>query len=328
LTTFFKCLQELPRSLQIVLGASLVLLLGLIDLLTGKELSFSVFYLLPIYLVTWFAGRWPGLFISVLSASTWLTADLFAHGHYSHPLIPFWNMLVRLAFFLVTTYLLSELQRNASRRRTLEKIFFHDILNLTGSVRGFTELLLEEQVPPGKEIYEMIHQAADKALNEIEAQRTLANAEKNDLVVEKAPIESKMLLELVADLYRHHRVARGKTIEINPHSENILFKSDQTLLVRILGNLVKNALEATADGGNVRVGCALAGNRVSFRVHNQGVIPREIQKRIFREPTLTKANGRGLGTYSIRILSEYLNGDVTFTCDPQNGTTFRVSFPL
>jgi signal transduction histidine kinase len=327
LKNFSRSIQDLPRNLQIVFAALLVLLLGVIDILTGKEISFSVFYLLPVYLVTWLTGKWPGIFISVLSAGTWLTADIFSHGHYSHSLIPVWNMLVRLIFFLITAYLLSELQRNANRRRTLEKIFFHDILNLTGTVRGFAELLMEEEVTPNKEIFAIIHQAAEKALDEIEAQQTLTNAEKSDLIVTRAPIDSKKILELVADLYRHHKVADGRKIEVDPDSENILFESDQTLLVRILGNLIKNALEATADGGTVRVGCGTTADRVCFRVYNQGVIPREIQKRIFREPISTKADGRGLGTYSIRILSKYLNGEASFSSAEKTGTTFRVSFP-
>ena len=90
--------------------AFLVLLLGVIDVLTGPEISLSVFYLFPILVATWLIGRRAGVFTSVLSAITWRLADSLAGQTYSHPLIPYWNMLVRLGFFLVITFLLSELQ--------------------------------------------------------------------------------------------------------------------------------------------------------------------------------------------------------------------------
>jgi diguanylate cyclase (GGDEF)-like protein len=101
---------KLPPLLVVISTAFLVLLLGLIDVLTGPEISLSVFYLFPIVVATWLIGRGAGAFTSVLSAMTWRLADQLAGQTYSHALIPYWNMLVRLGFFLITTFLLSELQ--------------------------------------------------------------------------------------------------------------------------------------------------------------------------------------------------------------------------
>ena len=89
-----------------VLSTILTFLVGLLDHITGYELSFSIFYIAPIASASWYGGRHPGLFLSVLSAFTWLAAD-FASGHvYSHQIIPIWNGLVRLAFFLLISHLL------------------------------------------------------------------------------------------------------------------------------------------------------------------------------------------------------------------------------
>jgi signal transduction histidine kinase len=327
-TGLFSSLSTLPRPLHIGLGTLMVLLLGLADFETGAELSLSIFYLFPVIYVTWVAGRGVGVYLSLLSASAWFIVEVLSGHVHFQSLLLLWNTLVRLTFFLLITYLLAELQRNAKRRRMLEKIFFHDILNLTGSIRGFAELLLTPQTLPQKEIFQLIQQAADKAVDEIEAQRILVGAERHDLRLEVTEIESLPLVELTAALYRHHKVGKGKDIRIDPESENLSFNSDQTLLIRVLGNLLKNALEATPAEGAISTGCRRQRDRIAFWVHNERAIPRDIQPRIFQEQVSHKHQGSGLGTYSVRILSQYLAGEANFVSDEKNGTTFIVSFPL
>jgi len=94
----------------LVLGLLLTALLGAADYLSGPELSFSIFYLFPIYLVSWYAGRWPGVIVSLASGLAWHLADRFGGPSYSSPYILYWNTLVRLGFFLVSNYLISELR--------------------------------------------------------------------------------------------------------------------------------------------------------------------------------------------------------------------------
>jgi diguanylate cyclase (GGDEF)-like protein len=102
-------------------GIVIVLCLGAFDLWTGPELSFSIFYLLPIYLLTWLLDRWAGVFISVVSALAWFAADFMAGHTYSQPLIPYWNAAVRLSFFLITAYLLSRLKTGLKLERALAR---------------------------------------------------------------------------------------------------------------------------------------------------------------------------------------------------------------
>jgi diguanylate cyclase (GGDEF)-like protein len=87
----------------------LVAVVGAIDYLTGYELSFSIFYLLPVSLASWYLGKSAGVLVSVVSAATWLTVDLMSGYRYSDPAVPVWNATVRLGFFLITAYLLSRL---------------------------------------------------------------------------------------------------------------------------------------------------------------------------------------------------------------------------
>lgn len=82
------------------------LLLGVVNSLIGPELSFAVFYIAPIMFATWYGGKKVGYSIAIISAGIWLYADLTAGSRYSSFLIPVWNMLVRLFFFLIILRLL------------------------------------------------------------------------------------------------------------------------------------------------------------------------------------------------------------------------------
>jgi diguanylate cyclase (GGDEF)-like protein len=91
-------------------GCLFVAGVGIADVVTGSELGFGLFYLIPIALVTWFSGRNPGFAISVIAAITWFIADALGGQSYSQPIVRYWNAAVRLGFFVVVTLLLPALK--------------------------------------------------------------------------------------------------------------------------------------------------------------------------------------------------------------------------
>jgi len=103
----------------LIAGASLVLLgfIGLMDYLTCIEISFGVFYFLPIWLVTWYFGRGAGIFFSFSCALVWLAVDEAGGAQYSSSLIPYWNAVVRLVYFLTFTFLLTSLREKLRQTR-------------------------------------------------------------------------------------------------------------------------------------------------------------------------------------------------------------------
>lgn len=134
-------LEKQSKPFLLLMGVSLTTIIGLIDFLTGYEIAFSIFYGLPISLVTWLTSRRFGLLVSAVSAAVLLAADT-ASGHlYSHPLIPIWNTLIRFATFVVITVLVSALRNALKREREHARID-----DLTGAVnrRYFYELLQME----------------------------------------------------------------------------------------------------------------------------------------------------------------------------------------
>lgn len=99
--------------------------------------------------------------------------------------------------------------------------------------------------------------------------------------------------------------------------------------MRILGNMLKNGLEAILPGQAVTIDCFGQGDEVVFAVHNPGVIPEEVQLQMFQRSFSTKEDtGRGIGTYSMKLLGEgYLGGRVEFVSRLPEGTTFTLSLP-
>lgn len=112
-------LGECSKPTILLLSILLVGIFGAIDHFTGSELSFSVFYTLPLGMATWFAGTGAGILISVIAALTWLAADIGGGNEYSHAVIPLWNSMVRLAFFGIITALLAIIRKRLERERTL-----------------------------------------------------------------------------------------------------------------------------------------------------------------------------------------------------------------
>ncbi|WP_428560804.1 MAG: sensor histidine kinase [Solidesulfovibrio sp. DCME] len=215
------------------------------------------------------------------------------------------------------------------RRRALERIFFHDMLNTVGGLQGLMEFLAEEVPGDLRPDAQLIHKAMVQLTDEITYQKQLLAAETNELETNFVPLSTNDILELVEATFQNAEQARGKRIDVVNDCQDVLVTSDPVLLRRVLGNMVKNALEATGPGGVVALGCDAATASVRFWVRNEAVIPRSVRMRIFNRSFSTKGVGRGLGTYSIKLLTErYLGGTVDFRSAPGEGTTFWVHLPL
>lgn len=216
------------------------------------------------------------------------------------------------------------------RRRALERIFFHDILNTAGGLRGLVEVLAHEVPPSLKQDASLLYKFLDMLLDEIKAHKLLLAAESDELQIKVQPLRSLLVLESVLSVFSGHEAAEGRQLCLEQQSEGVSFQSDVTLLRRVLVNLVKNALEASAPGQTVTTSCSKneKGGPV-FSVHNPGFMERDVQLQVFKRSFSTKGEGRGLGTYSVKLLTErYLGGAVGFSSSREKGTIFTVSLPL
>lgn len=218
-----------------------------------------------------------------------------------------------------------------NRRAMLEKLFFHDILNIVGSLKGVSDLLIRSQkdeVAAGKYIG-IVNNLSKELLEEILSQRVMVFAEEGELVPELEPVNTIAIINDVVSYLSHHNIASNKTIEVVTTAFSGTLETDPMLLKRVIINLVKNALEATPKGGTIYVNCELFETAVSFTVQNTGMMPAHVQAQVFQRSFSTKGKGRGLGTYSIKLLTErYLKGLVGFTSSEEKGTEFFVRLPI
>lgn len=213
------------------------------------------------------------------------------------------------------------------RLGVLARLFFHDVINLAGSIQGYTELL-QERVPTqdaqDEELAELA-QLSEELVEEIRAQRDLTYAENGELEPEFQPLQTQALLQHLQHISARQPVARQRTVALGEIWQGEII-TDARLLRRVLGNMIKNALEAIPRGATVTVQCVEQGDQVVFSVHNPGVMPADVQAQVFQRSFSTKAaSGRGIGTHSMKLLGErYLGGQVSFASDEAQGTTFCI----
>jgi hypothetical protein len=215
---------------------------------------------------------------------------------------------------------------DVKRRAFLERIFFHDLMNSIGGLNGLLNILKEETDPVEiRDLINISEEISKNIIEEILVQRQLRAAENNELKV-KIDVENSIeILNSAISKISFHEAVKTRSVRLAEDVVNIDFETDRILLQRVLINLLKNALEATEMNGIVTVGVSHHSEKVVFWVKNDQLIPLDVQMQLFQRSFTTKGSGRGLGTYSIRLLTEnYLEGKVTFVSTEDDGTVFSV----
>ncbi|MBI5382684.1 MAG: sensor histidine kinase [Opitutae bacterium] len=215
------------------------------------------------------------------------------------------------------------------RRSALERIFFHDTLNLASGAEDLLASIKALAPEELREDLELSQVNMRELIETIQAQRDLAAAERDELIPRPSLANTCDLLHQVALVYQCHPVAEHRSIFVDSAVDSVDFQTDQNLLRRVLGNLAKNAAEASAPGETITLDCREIGQELVFTVRNPQVMPRAVQLQIFQRSFSTKGPGRGLGTYSVKLLTERcLKGSVGFSSRDGEGTVFRVTLPL
>lgn len=128
--------RMVSRPIWLVLGLLLLAGVAFLDYITGVELSFSLFYLLPISLIAWRVRERVGLVVAFLSAGLWLAVDVWSGNRYSHMFSYVWNAIIRLGFFLLPVFVI---RLNRARRHEQE-LARTDFLTGVLNTRYFREL--------------------------------------------------------------------------------------------------------------------------------------------------------------------------------------------
>lgn len=211
------------------------------------------------------------------------------------------------------------------RRESLERLFFHDVMNTAEGLVFLTELMQRQGAGPERIV--QLSRTVWRLVDEVRAQRTLVMAERGELVPHPADIDVPALLQDIAEAHGPQAATGGGRIELRP-CPILPLRSDPVLVRRVLTNLVRNAIEAS-PGRAVVVAAAADGDGVRFAVRNPAVMSAPVREQVFHRSFSTKGVGRGLGTYGARLLGEgCLGGRVTATSQAPEGTEFVLWLPL
>lgn len=151
---------------------------------------------------------------------------------------------------------------------------------------------------------------------------------RGDTKLRIAPIK---LIDLV-DKFRELNFPyfENDNVAISVDIPDIVFEGEENKMLRVLQNLVSNAIDAMdKSGGEIKIEAHSRKEDFVLRISDNGKgIPPEIQERFF-EPFVTygKSKGTGLGSAIVRSIVNAHNGTITFTTEAGKGTTFEISLP-
>ncbi len=222
-------------------------------------------------------------------------------------------------------------QTEENRRVTMERVFFHDMTNMLQVLMGYAEFAVEECQSEGEEIYSTIQEYVRRLCAEVDLHKTIAYSRDHNYPLR---VKETTLQKLVAEAIGRigSRLNGSQTriaVDLDPEIENQRIQTDASIVVRVLMNMLNNALDAATDGDVITFSVDPMAGQVKFSVHNPQIIPRDHQLRIFQRHFTTKQGiGHGYGTYSMKLLGEtVLGGEVGFYSGSGHGTTFWLLVP-
>ncbi len=146
--------------------------------------------------------------------------------------------------------------------------------------------------------------------------------------LEHFPIDLNRSLSDVIETMRPVAETAGLTINTSLTPEALIIDGDVFALGRVYRNLILNALQATAPGGDVTVTTVTAAGRARVTIADTGCgIPADRLPKIFDDFVTTKRRGLGLGLAISRKIIEQLGGTIAVASEVGRGTTFTLEFP-
>jgi PAS domain S-box-containing protein len=218
------------------------------------------------------------------------------------------------------------LKENVRLREEVERIGRHDIKTPLNSIVAVPRLLREERKlgPEADELLSIVERAGYRILSMVNLSLDLYKMEQGTYVFRPDAVDLADLLGKIGADVRMHAASKQVRLKVDVAAAPYAW-AEELLCYSLLANLLKNAVEASPEGGVVTV-AAQAGERgVVLRIHNRGVVPEAVRGNFFQKySTLGKASGTGLGTYSARLMARVQDGDIEMETSQANGTTLSI----
>ncbi len=231
--------------------------------------------------------------------------------------------------------------RDAIRvREEVERIARHDLKTPLNSILAAQKLLREGRQPDAREdeLLGMVEGAACRVLDLVNLSVDIHRMEQGTYRFSPRVVDLEGIVETVARDVRAHAETKGVRIEVRvdgaaPVPDRRAYAwAEEMLCYSVIANLLKNAVEASPDGGRVLVdfepGGKAAGANTVMRMYNEGTVPDSVQRNFFEKyATFGKVGGSGLGTYSARLMARVQRGDLLMRTSESEGTVLELRLP-
>lgn len=239
-------------------------------------------------------------------------------------------------FFAAFIRDISERKHYERLREEMERVIRHDLKSPLLGIVGFARLLMEDAALSEKhqEWARLIHDSGQQMDRLLASSQAMLRMLQGDYSVTPKPVDLARLLEELGK--RFEPALREKELEFacetgaaQEGAKGCRIMGDEAFLDDMLSNLIKNAVEASPAGDQVRVSLRHEDGFAVVDIHNRGVIPQDIRERFF-DPYVTsgKPGGTGLGAHSAQMIARAHDGAISFTTDEEEGTHLLVRLPL
>jgi signal transduction histidine kinase len=243
------------------------------------------------------------------------------------------NLLIKSYNAMVDELEISAVKLAQSEReeawREMAKQVAHEIKNPLTPMRLTVQSFQRKFEPNDPEIKQKMKDYSETLIQQIDTMSAVASAFSNFASMPAQQNETLNVVEVVElalDIFNEEYIVFEK------ESAEIISKIDRTQLIRIITNLVKNAIQAIPDQQEMKsiiVRVKKSQNSVLITVKDNGTGIKEIDKnRIFQPKFTTKNSGMGLGLSIIKNIIENYKGSITFDTQYGQGTSFKVSLPI
>ncbi|MFP9112872.1 sensor histidine kinase [Flavobacterium sp. RHBU_3] len=224
--------------------------------------------------------------------------------------------------------LLAQKEREEAWREMAKQVA-HEIKNPLTPMRLTVQSFQRKFDPADPNIREKLGEFVNTLIQQIDTMTSVASAFSN---FASLPAQQNETLNVVEIVKLALDIFNESYISFHTEENIIITRMDRTQLIRIITNLVKNAIQALdEDKPNPRVAVQIIreGEKVKITVADNGKgISTEDRGRIFEPKFTTKSSGMGLGLSIIRNIVESYHGTITFDSTPTKGTIFTVTLPI